>query len=108
MRSILSMDSNLKPGTVAHQEHQRALGNNAPIFAQAMAAMLTGWAEYAEAVEREFGSKIGDDAVLGPHWRDIGESLRGLLDGHTGGFDGGSLWSNITECAKENNAPLPE
>ena len=64
-------------------------------YAEAIRHMLAGWKMYAEASQSCWGSSIGADGFLGPLWRDIGKSLIGLLNGPLGGFDGGTLDSNI-------------
>ena len=57
----------------------------------AVAAMVKGWLEYADAHRERFESTIGEDGVLGPEWAAIGRGLLGLLNGETGRFDCGTL-----------------
>ncbi len=53
-------------------------------FETPLVAMLLGWEQYAVDHKTRYDSPIGDDGVLGPHWRDIGLGLRGLLNGDCG------------------------
>lgn len=55
-----------------------------------MVRMIEGAAAYADHHARRFGSKIGDDGVLGPHWAGIVRDLLGLLNGELGRLDGGT------------------
>lgn len=64
-------------------------------FERALVELLTGWLRYADAHESAYGSPVGDDGVLGLEWARIGEALRGLLNGHLGRLDGGTLDSLI-------------
>ena len=90
---------------IASHEHRQAIDHRytrEPRYGRAIRKMLEGWAEYAEATQVEFGSRIGDDGVLGPAWGNIGEALKTLLNGPLGGWDAGSLWHNIAETLEAN------
>jgi hypothetical protein len=52
---------------------------------------LNGWLRYADAHHSQYGSGIGRDGVLGPEWVQIGQGLRGLLNGCRGRLDGATL-----------------
>ncbi len=60
-------------------------------FEYGMRTLLIGWLKYADSHKHQYGSGIGDDGVLGPCWQDIGVGLLGLLNGHLGKLDGGTL-----------------
>lgn len=92
--------------SVAHFEHRNAQNECRYIRPQgrALRLLLLGWEEYAYAHQKEFGSLIGDDGVLGEHWTDIARGIHGLLDGNTGGWDAGSIDHNLREILKANNA----
>lgn len=95
----------LVPGTVAYEEHYAAHKN--PV-GRAIRKMLIGWQEYAVAIQEKHGYVIGDDAIIGQHWANIGLELRAMLDGPVGGLDCGLVWANITDILKENGIELPE
>lgn len=97
-RDILKPSKNLVAVGALHliAAHYRACNVG---HGKALAAMLTGWAFYAEEHEKRFGSKIGDDGFLGPVWERQGSSILDLLNGETGGFDGGSIDGNIRNFA---------
>jgi hypothetical protein len=71
-------------------------------FETSLVHMLTAWAVYAESHKIRYESPIGEDFVLGTEWRQIGLSLRGLLNGETGRLDCGTLDSFILDTLKEN------
>lgn len=58
---------------------------------QPLALLVRATAQYADEYQLEFGSKVGDDGVLGEHWADIVRGLRGLLNGPLGRLDGGTM-----------------
>ena len=60
-------------------------------FEKALVEMLSGWLRYADAVQTSWDAGIGKDYVLGPNWAQIGDALRGLLNGDLGRMDGGTL-----------------
>lgn len=84
--------------------HNAAVMYPRPLSSEsAVVTMLKGWAEYAEAHERQFESKIGDDCVLGQEWEAIGVGIRGLLNGETGTrLDCGTLDAFILDTLSEN------
>lgn len=53
--------------------------------------MLRGWYDYAGEHIARYGSKLGDDYVLGPAWFQIGSALLRMLNGELGRLDGGTL-----------------
>lgn len=67
----------------------------------ALATAIDAWCYYASHHQAQFGSKIGDDQVLGPAWAKWGEALLTLLNGDLNGMDGGTLdkiiRDNLTE-----------
>lgn len=91
--------SHLTPGTVAYEQHMTALfgsGRKAQ-FRLSLLKMLGGLEQYAAAHRAAYHEPVGDDAVLGPAFASIASGVLGLLNGETGGFDAGSLDSNIRE-----------
>lgn len=71
--------------------------------ARALVHLITGLALYADAHEAAYESGIGEDAVLGEHWADIAEGIRGLLNGETGGLDAGTLNSLLGRMLRSEN-----
>lgn len=49
---------------------------------------------------RTYGSRIGDDGILGPAWADMVRSFRTLLNGQTGRLDCGTLDSWAVDALK--------
>ncbi len=71
--------------------------------------LLKGWSEYADLHHKAYESLIGDDYVLGPHWRDIGLGLRGLLNGDCGPrLDCGTLDKFIIDTLEANGFDTKE
>jgi len=68
-------------------------------FEGAFVGMIKGWLAYADAHTQAYASNIGDDCILGPAWRDIGASLRVLLNGHLGRLDAGTLDRVLCDAA---------
>lgn len=60
--------------------------------------LLNGWLFYADQHQLRFGSKIGDDQILGAAWRDMGRAIRTLLNGETGRLDCGLLDTTIMQA----------
>jgi hypothetical protein len=89
--------------SVAHWKHRNARRRNyTSPHGRALRSMLEGWARYAETTLDLYESLIGQDGVLGDEWLAIGKSLIGLLCGDTGGWDPGSIDSNIRDCMLVN------
>lgn len=59
--------------------------------------LIDAAAVYADAHQRRFESRIGDDGVLGPEWAQIVRGIRGLLNGELGALDGGTLDSILCD-----------
>ena len=62
-----------------------------------LAGMIHNWLYYAEQYKEQNEDGIGTDTALGPAWAIIGASLRGLLNGELGPFDGGTLDGAIAD-----------
>ena len=62
--------------------------------------LLRGWLQYADRHSIRYESGIGEDFVLGDDWKNIGQSLLGLLNGELGRLDGGSMDSLIRNTLK--------
>ena len=69
---------------------------------QAVVEMVKAWKLYAAAHERAYGSKVGEDSVLGPAWESIGYALQVLLNGETGRLDCATLDSDILRLMERN------
>jgi hypothetical protein len=81
-------------------QHRRALAGKTNGFGEALAKMLEGWQQYADAHEARYEEHIGNDFVLGDYWAEVGLAIKRLLDGDTGGFDCGSLAHNIVAAIR--------
>ena len=68
----------------------------------AIVSMLKGWEQYAMDHKRRFDSPIDEDYVLGPAWKEIGESIRTLLNGEVGRLDAGTVDGFILDTMAEN------
>ena len=91
--------------SVAYHQHSRARLNPT---GRAFAKMLEGFEEFAAEHKRRYGSLIGDDYYTGEHWKAIGESLNALLTCEIGGWDPGSLDTNLREIMTANGVEVPE
>jgi hypothetical protein len=91
---------------INHYYHRNALSRTYQHpFGSALRAMLEGWERYALAFRDRYEATISSDGVLGEHWYAVGEGLRRLLDGETGGWDCGSINHNIIRIMGENGFP---
>lgn len=85
------------------QRHAAAMASpKSGTHEQAVAEMVKAWKLYAAAHERAYGSKVGEDSVLGPAWESIGHALQVLLNGETGRLDCASLDSDILRLMERN------
>jgi len=50
---------------------------------KAILTMLEGFLAYPHEYNDAIGGKVGDDAILGPEWANIGMAIIGLLQGPT-------------------------
>lgn len=95
--------------TVNAYQHQNALRRSyTSPFGRAIRHLIEGWARMAIEHRRRYESLIGDDGYTGEHWANIGRALRGLLSCELGGWDAGSLDSNILEFAEEHGVNLED
>ena len=90
MRSVRCRDSIIKM-VMAHKN--ASLGSSG----YAVKSMLSAAADYADNYERMYEQPLSSDYVLGPLWEDLLWSVRGLLDGETGGLDCGYACQCIVE-----------
>ena len=98
----------LSDGTenVNHYYHRNALSRRyQDPFGSALRAMLVGWERYALAFRDRYECDISTDGVLGDQWLAVGEGLRQLLGGDTGGWDCGSINHNIVRIMGEHGFP---
>jgi hypothetical protein len=84
-----------EPGSSAYPHGGRS-------FEAGIRDLIIGWGEYADAYRAHHDSPITDDGVLGPAWEQIGHSIREMLTGELGRFDGGTLDSLIVSIAEEH------
>ena len=83
--------------------HRRAWNNATNPWTKNVKTMILAWAGYAQTHRAAYGSPIGEDYVLGEHWKDIGRSLLGLLNGECGpDIDCGTLDSAIRGIMRDN------
>lgn len=68
--------------------------------------LIRGLAQYGARTREEYGSKVGNDGFLGPAWKDIADSIRTLLNGNLGRFDGGTLDALLHAICAENGVEL--
>ena len=100
--STLSADP-IYPNTTGWQERHELAIRSPRGLEVPLVAMLKAWSLYAQQYYVQFESKIGNQAVLGPAWKSIGDSLRTLLDGETGDrLDRGTIDKFILDTMKEN------
>jgi hypothetical protein len=90
------------------RRHFDAVVLPADLFERALVGMLGGWLLYADAHQRAYASSIGDDAVLGQEWAVIGAGLLGLLNGHLGRLDGGTLDNVLRDTLHANGINLED
>jgi len=69
---------------------------------------IAAWALCADLHADAYAAPIGEDGVIGEHWRDWAIALLGLLNGQTGNLDCGTLARFIRTTARENGVELPE
>src|SRR5262245_53173112 len=77
-------------------------------YEQALKTLIVGLALYADCPKREFGSRIGDDSMLGPAVKYIAEGILRLLDGNCGRFDQGALDALVRTLAAEHGIELEQ
>lgn len=71
-------------GTVAEDMHIKGMGRHEPLI-----VLLDALIAYAKRHEAKFGSKLAEDYLFGPEWKNAAEGVRALLNGD-GDFDGGA------------------
>lgn len=90
---------------LAYQQHTRARLNP---MGRAYAKLFEGWAELAKEHERRYGSPIGEDYYTGEHWKAIGQAIDALLTCELGGWDPGSLNTNLREIMLANGVEVED
>jgi hypothetical protein len=53
--------------------------------------LVDSLAAYADAYNRRYGARLGEDRILGKHWLNAVESVRGMLNGDCGALDCGTV-----------------
>lgn len=100
------------PKSAAHDNtgwslrHFEAVLTPSCLFERAIVGMLGGWLLYADAHYKAYSTPIGDDGVLGLEWAAIGAGLLGLLNGHLGRLDGGTLDSILRDTLQANGRDM--
>lgn len=56
---------------------------------------------YAQGHFKLYGSRIGDDGVLGEEWLAIAKAIRGLCNGELGRLDGGTIFDLLSTLVRE-------
>lgn len=69
-------------------------------FEMPLKAFLRALADYADAHQARYESPIGEDYVLGEHWKQAARAFLGLLNGESGRFDCGTLDGCVRELAR--------
>jgi hypothetical protein len=75
-------------------------------FDESLIALLYSLTTYAKAYRKHFGTKIGNDAVLGPAWKQIAEGVLALLNGPTGVIDPGVFDTQVLRLAQQVGVEL--
>src|SRR5579871_6781152 len=70
-------------------------------FERSLVDLINGWLGYADAHQNQFDNAIGHDRMLGECWAQIGNGLRGLLNGELGRMDRGTLDSLLSVALEE-------
>jgi hypothetical protein len=86
------------------ERHLRAVAHPTG-FERPIVFAFRSWIDYAKEHEKEYGTTVGKDGVLGHVWRDLGLSIHGLLDGSTGRLDCGTLSTIINKNLTEQGFP---
>lgn len=82
------------------KRHERAM--TVPrSFERSLRALIDGLMSYAVDHEARYGSKLGEDGVLGEAWADALRGVRGLLNGELGDLDGGLLDGALCNLYRE-------
>ena len=76
------------------------------MFGTAIGLMVQGLESYISAHERAYASKLGEDYVLGDHWKDAANAVIGLLNGETGAKDPGTIDKQIRALAEKAGIDL--
>ncbi len=70
---------------------------------RAIKLLVQGFLAYADAHKEANESGIGEDFVLGVYWKEIGQGIRGLLNGNCGRFDCGTLDKHLHGALEAEN-----
>lgn len=92
----------------AYTRHVASWANPRPGFESAIVSGYRALSEFATAHLEAYGSKIGEDYVLGEHWRDMARALLGMLNGESGRLDCGTIDSAIRELAAAHGVELDQ
>lgn len=97
------------PTTAQHQRaHDSACLSPRGRFEATIVGLCHALSDYARGHHERYESLIGDDYVLGEHWKQIANGLLGLLNGEAGRLDCGSVDSYVRQLAQENHVDLDE
>lgn len=85
--------------------HIHAINAPSPVE-QPIVKLLQAWLAYASQHASTYDWPIGEDFVLGRYWQDIGEAIRGMLNGTTGRLDCGTLDGFILNTMAEQGIDI--
>jgi hypothetical protein len=88
-------------------EHDRIVRRET-LFGRQIVRMFDALRLYADCHRECYESPIGEDYVIGEHWKQMASGLLGLLNGETGTLDCGTWDRNIRRLAKENGFTAEE
>lgn len=94
-------DAIARLGVKVGQRHMDAWAHPHSDHERAIKGMLLALAIYADAHERAYDSPIGEDGVLGEHWKDMARAFLGMLNGEAGRFDCGTLDGCVRKLARQ-------
>lgn len=72
------------------------------MFGQAVGNMFEALRQYASCHREAYESPIGEDYIIGEHWKQMASGLIGLLNGETGQLDCGEYDRRIRLLALNN------
>lgn len=75
-------------------------------FERAIAWHWKALADYAKEHQKRYESPIGDDAILGEHWKQSALAFLGFLNGDCGRFDCGDLDGRVRVLADSSGVDL--
>ena len=91
------------------QRHNAAMQSPKGNYEIAIQHMILGLEHYVTAYTEQYGSLVGDDAIIGDFGvKFISEGLLTLLNGELGRFDAATLDNRIRELANSNKIEIEQ